>query len=78
MVHWTKKREAKDRIQIAESIGFRSGIDSLISYLESEKFYQDTTVQVRDVLNRIASAKETAEYLRADQERIEKENGNLS
>jgi hypothetical protein len=37
----------------AQSAEYRAGIAALIGYLSSDKFSQDTTVQVQDVMNRL-------------------------
>ena len=77
MVHWSKKRESEYRIDLAKDSGFYQGIADLVVYLQSEKFSVDTTVQARDVLNRIQSAKDSAEFARSEQEGIERERGNI-
>ena len=77
MVHWTKKREAESRIRSAYLVGLQAGITDLIRYLESEKFQDDTTVQVKDVILRIRDAKNFADGMSEEQRRIEKDGGNL-
>ena len=77
MIHWSKKREAVARVDAARMIGFRAGIDDLMGYLMSEKFQDDTTVQVQDVLNRIQTAHQMMNDFETSQMEIEALNGNL-
>lgn len=77
MAHWAKKREAVARVDVARMIGFRAGIDDLMGYLMSEKFQDDTTVQVQDVLNRIQTAHQMMNDFETSQMEIEARNGNL-
>ena len=77
MAHWAKKREVVARVDAARMIGFRAGIDDLMGYLMSEKFQDDTTVQVQDVLNRIQTAHQMMNDFETSQMEIEARNGNL-
>ena len=56
--------------QLAESeaarASLRCGIRLLRSYLQSPKFHDDTTVQVRDVLMRLEEAENLESSLRAE------------
>jgi len=45
----------------------------LVIYLTSDKFYQDPTVQVRDVLNRLTEARAEGWKARMEQERLHAE-----
>jgi len=65
-MHWITKLKINQRIQAAYLIGLREGLDDLRSYLLSDKFHRDTTVQVQDVLNRIDHAFDNANELASD------------
>lgn len=52
-MNYIKRLENENRVLGAELVALKTGLGDLRSYLESQKFYEETTVQVRDVLHRI-------------------------
>ena len=62
-IHYQEKLDTIDRLTAQidklkfEVLETRVMIDELDSYLRSPKFYQDTTVQVSDILLRLAETK---------------------
>lgn len=51
----------------AELCGLKCGLSDLSVYLMSSKFHEDPTVQVSDVLRRIADAKSLSDRLLTEQ-----------
>lgn len=52
------KRLTKDVAALKNSLqAYDAGVDDIVRYLTSQKFHEDTTVQVQDVLNRITTAR---------------------
>lgn len=51
----------------AELAGLKSGLIDLERYLLSDKFFNDPTVQIQDVLNRIADARKAGVDLSFEQ-----------
>ena len=76
-IHWAKKRAARDRIAGAREIGLSLGLNELRVYLTSEKFRVDTTVQVRDVMNRLDAANNLADQYEMEATRNEIDAGNF-
>lgn len=56
MNHIKRLAHDLDRMRTAIEV-YDEGINDLVRYLSSEKFKLDPTVQVRDVLSRIAAAR---------------------
>jgi transcriptional regulator with GAF, ATPase, and Fis domain len=52
--------QAKIREQEAQLLALQGGLTDLEKYLLSQKFWEDTTVQARDILHRIAEFKHAA------------------
>ena len=72
-MHYSKRKDAEGRVAGARLMGFTCGLQDLETYLLSEKFHKDTTVQVGDVLLRIGEMRELADRLERDQLRMEAE-----
>jgi hypothetical protein len=51
----------------AELAGIRRGLDCLKIYLNSPKFYHDTTVQIADVLRRLEEVEMNAQQCKDDE-----------
>ncbi len=66
------KLQHKVNAQKAEMEAMQEGLNLLRSYLQSSKFHQDTTVQVSDVLMRLAEAELSATYQRGVQESFDR------
>jgi hypothetical protein len=77
VIHWMKKKAARERIAAARAIGLNKGLDDLRNYLESEKFHNDTTVQVTDVLLRLDAARNLADHYESEATLAEIKKGNL-
>ena len=67
-MNYIKRLEAERKEEAAELVGIKAGLSDLITYLNSPKFYNDTTVQITDVLRRIEDAKDQGDRLRIEQE----------
>jgi len=52
-MNYIKKLELQNRARSAMIAAMEREINELRRYLQSEKFYQDRTVQAQDVLNRL-------------------------
>jgi len=52
-MNYIKRLEKENRELAAEVAGIREGHRELLRYICSEKFENDTTVQVQDVINRL-------------------------
>lgn len=61
MTHQTVK-ELNSLADVAELAALLEGLNNLAAYLNSSKFSVDTTVQVRDVLNRLDSARQAGNH----------------
>ena len=57
-----KKLQNNNQVRQYAINEFKSGIKDLKNYLLSSKFYNDPTVQVKDVLNRLAEIEAYANY----------------
>lgn len=66
-MNYIKKLESELRASQEELRQLKDGITELKSYLQSEKFWMDTTVQTRDVLNRLEEAQDWARILGQEQ-----------
>jgi len=62
-----EKELKEERVEI---IGIKAGLEDLRVYLCSSKFYEDPTVQVKDVLTRLEEALALGSRLREEQERF--------
>ena len=65
-LHWTERLRREGIYANAYRIGLREGLDNLRSYLASNKFHDDTTVQVGDVFLRLDEAYTNADRAEAD------------
>ena len=54
----------------AELVGLKSGLHDMERYINLPKFYEDPTVQVQDIRNRIEDARRQGEERSNDQARI--------
>ena len=52
-MNYIKRLESELRQANQDKIAARKMVDSLIDYLALPKFHVDTTVQVKDILNRV-------------------------
>ena len=57
-MNYIKKLEVCNCAYTEQVMDARDNLENLRAYLQSEKFHQDTTVQVQDVLNRLESIRE--------------------
>jgi hypothetical protein len=55
-MNYIKKLEQQNREKTRDIIAIQAELRDLVIYLNSDKFHEDTTVQVSDVLRRIAPA----------------------
>jgi hypothetical protein len=60
MSNYIHKLEDENNVLGVELCYLRSSLHNLRAYLLSDKFHLDTTVQVRDVLNRLDEAERVA------------------
>lgn len=56
-MNYIKKLEAEIAARGSELVGIKCGLTDLEAYLQSDKFREDPTVQVKDILNRVREAK---------------------
>jgi hypothetical protein len=57
-MNYIKKLEAQTAAQVEQILDTKDFVNYLWSYLQSDKFHEDSTVQVQDVLNRLASVRD--------------------
>lgn len=57
-MNYIKRLEVANSAQCEQILDTREELSYLKSYLQSEKFHTDTTVQVQDVLNRLVKLEE--------------------
>ena len=69
-MNYIKRLENENKEVRVELCGLRCGLSDLKSYLQSSKFWNDTTVQVNDVLLRLEEAERKSMDLLNDQVRI--------
>ena len=74
-MNYIKRLENEVKEVRAELVGLKSGIDALHKYLSASKFFEDTTVQVTDVMNRIAEARSVSSNLLHEQIEVNARNG---
>lgn len=53
-MNYIKQLEAQAAAQVEQVQDTKEFVNYLLQYLQSDKFHQDTTVQVQDILNRLA------------------------
>ena len=56
-MNYIKRMESENKVLWDQLAAIRIELTDLERYLTSEKFREDSTVQVRDVLNRLQTAK---------------------
>ena len=69
-MNYIKRLEMELQEARTELTGLRCGLDDLRGYLMMPKFWQDTTVQVSDVLHRLRDAEDLAMDLLTEQQAI--------
>lgn len=57
-MNYIKKLQVANCAQVEQILDARDELFHLKSYLQSEKFHTDTTIQVQDVLNRLVKLEE--------------------
>lgn len=69
-MNYIKRLENDLRQAQTELTGLKCGLTDLKSYLMSEKFWTDTTVQTDDVLRRLQDAYDLSDRLAEEQRQI--------
>jgi len=69
-MNYIKRLESELRESQTALTGLKCGLTDLKSYLQSNKFWTDTTVQVDDVLRRLQDAYHLSDTLAAEQKEI--------
>lgn len=59
-MNYIKSLEKLNTLKNSQIIMYESGLNELVCYLSSSKFWEDTTVQVADVIHRIYEIKSQA------------------
>lgn len=59
-MNYIKRLEQEKAVLKAELKAVTTGFHDLFGYLESPKFYIDTTVQVQDVMNRLQAIRDAS------------------
>lgn len=57
-MNYIKRLQVANCAQVEQILDAREELSYLKSYLQSDKFHTDTTVQVQDVLNRLVKLEE--------------------